>query len=166
MRPRSISLTKSVMLIFTLCFGFSFFSCDKNIEEIYDYPNVDERLHEHFRKFQEEGKKRGIKVDLERLNVAGSIEKINVRGVVGLCNINNDNKVIIDEDFWQRSSYSSKELIVFHELGHCYLQLSHSTKASDSGVCKSIMRPGDGSCLDFYNAQTRTKLIDDLFLKE
>jgi len=49
-------------------------------------------------------------------------------------------------------------------LGHCYLLLSHNTDVSNDGICESIMRPGNGGCLDFYNATTRVKLIDDLFL--
>lgn len=160
MHLKSRSLTKSAKFVFIL--SFLFYTCSKNTEEIYNYPNVDERLYEYFKKFEEEGKKRGIIVNLVKSNIYGSITKINVKGVVGLCN-NSNNKVTIDEDFWARSSHSSKELIVFHELGHCCLQLLHNNAASNSGICKSIMRAGNGDCLDFYNAKTRTELIDELF---
>jgi len=163
MHLTSISLSKLLALTLMLILHFFLSSCNKNSEEIYNYPNVDERLHEYFKRFEEEGEKRGLKIDLRKSNITGSIAKINVSGIVGLCNSNGNNKVIIDEDFWARSSYSSKELIIFHELGHCYLQLPHNTNISKGGICKSIMRPGNGSCLDFYNAKTRVKLIDELF---
>lgn len=133
------------------------------MEKIYYYPNVDVRLHEYFKKFEEEGKKRGLKVDLAKSNIYGKIEKINTKGIVGLCGNGNNNKVIIDEGFWARSSYYSKELVVFHELGHCYLQLHHNMNPSNNGICKSIMRSGDGGCLDYYNSETRAELIDELF---
>jgi len=155
-------LTKSIPFFFLASLIFFLASCAKNTEAIYHYSDVDKRLHEYFKKFEEEGKKRGLTVDLEKSNISGSIATINVNGIVGLCNYS-ANKVIIDEDFWTRSSNASKELIVFHELGHCYLHLSHNTIPSNDGVCKSIMRPGDGGCLDFYNATTRVKLIDGLF---
>jgi len=155
-------LTKSVVFIFLASLFIFLSSCDKQAVEIYNYSAVDVRLQAYFKKFEEEGNKRGLTIDLAKANIAGSIAKINVKGVVGLCNSNNRG-VIIDEDFWARSSHASKELIVFHELGHCYLLLPHRTDVANEGICKSIMRPGDGGCLDFYNATTRVKLLDDLF---
>lgn len=159
MSLKIVSLIK--FLVISLIFFLS--SCDKNTAELSNYPNVDERLHEYFKRFEEEGEKRGIIVNLEKSNISGNITKINVTGIVGLCNSRNNNEVMIDEAFWTRSSYISKELIVFHELGHCYLQLPHRAQTSINGICKSIMRPGNGGCLDYYNAKTRTELIDELF---
>lgn len=162
MHFKKIFFAKFLVLFFILNLSFFLSSCDKNTAEMYNYSNVDKRLQVHFKKFEEEGNKRGLKVDLEKANISGSITKINIDGIVGLCN-SSGNKVIIDEDFWARSSYASKELIIFHELGHCYLQLPHSVNTSNNGICESIMRPGDGGCIDYYNAKTRIKLIDELF---
>ncbi len=161
MPSKSVSFTPPTKLFFILSLSFLFYNCDKQMEEIYNYSNVDERLHPYFKKFEQEGKKRGLIIDLEKANIYGSIEVIQNSGIVGLCG--NNEKVIIDKDFWARSSHYSKELVVFHELGHCYLQLSHSTHIANNGTCKSIMRPGDGGCLDYYNSGTRTKLLDELF---
>ena len=158
---KNVSFSSLTKLFFILSLNFLLYNCEKQIEEIDYYPNADERLHPYFKKFEQEGKKRGLIIDLEKSNIYGSIEVIHNNGIVGLCG--NNNKVVIDEDFWERSSHYSKELIIFHELGHCYLQLSHSTHISNNGTCKSIMRPGDGSCLDYYNSGTRTRLLDELF---
>ncbi len=159
---KNIFLSQSAELAFIIGLSILFYTCKKSPEEIYPYPNVDEQLHEYFKKFEEEGKKRGVNVDLIKSEVHGSLTKINANSIVGICN-KNTTRVIIDKDFWARSSNSSKELIIFHELGHCYLKLPHSSNATHDGVCLSIMRPGNGGCLDYYNSKTRDKMIDELF---
>ncbi|MFK7982644.1 MAG: hypothetical protein AB8G86_21880 [Saprospiraceae bacterium] len=158
---KNVSLYAPTKVFFILSLSFLLYNCEKQIEEINYYSNVDERLHPYFKKFEQEGKKRGLIIDLEKSNIYGSIERIQNNGIVGLCG--NNEKVVIDDNFWARSSHYSKELVVFHELGHCYLQLPHSTHISNNGTCKSIMRPGNGGCLDYYNSGTRTRLLDELF---
>lgn len=162
MRLKNVHLIPSVKLAFIIGLSFFFHACDKSVEEIYTYPNVDEQLQEYFKNFEEEGRKRGVKVDLIGSNVHGSLAKIEYNQILGLCN-NNTTMVIIDQDFWASSSHLSKELIIFHELGHCYLKLAHNTIVNNNGICNSIMRPGNGDCLDYYNSRTREKMIDELF---
>lgn len=159
---KNLSFIQSLELFFIISISLLFYTCKKNTEEICIYPNVDEPLHKYFKKFEEEGKKRGVKVDLIKSKVYGSLTKIHANSIVGICD-NNKTRVFIDKDFWDRSSDLSKELIIFHELGHCYLKLPHKTNTSNDGVCQSIMRPGNGNCLDFYTSKTREKMIDELF---
>jgi hypothetical protein len=54
-------------------------------------------------------------------------------------------------------------MVVFHELGHCYLGRGHSEETHPNGVCKSIMRSGNGGCFDNYNSTTREAYLDELF---
>jgi len=54
-------------------------------------------------------------------------------------------------------------LLVFHELGHCSLNLGHQ-EDKVGGICQSIMRSGLGGCVDNYNATNRSDYLDDLFI--
>ncbi|MFK7979626.1 MAG: putative metallopeptidase, partial [Saprospiraceae bacterium] len=56
-------------------------------------------------------------------------------GYIGLCATTGERQIVIDEKFWKRSSELSKELIVFHELGHCVLERNHFDEKSGNGTC-------------------------------
>lgn len=46
--------------------------------------------------------------------------------LLGQCQIyGNDRLVIVDTNFWAKASIDSKRALVFHELGHCYLNRGH-----------------------------------------
>ena len=48
--------------------------------------------------------------------------------ILGQCHIyGNDRLVLVDQAFWQTASEDHKRSLVFHELGHCYLNRSHRT---------------------------------------
>lgn len=130
------------------------------------FPNVADELVPFFEKFEEEALRRGIKVDLANANIRGEIKEIEKDHVAGQCSysrFNNPRQVTIDETFWGRSSTLFKEFIVFHELGHCYLDRSHLESSFSNGVCVSIMRSGVGDCFDNYRQSTREGYIDELF---
>ena len=143
------------------------FSCQKelDIEVTKTYPNVDADLWSHFQNFEEEASKRGLDIDLVASGITGSIEKIHAMGTVGLCNhrLDKPNHLIIDIDFWNKASEISKEMIVFHELGHCYLARGHKDEAHNDGTCASIMRSGKSGCVDFYNSSNRSTYLDELY---
>ncbi len=144
--------------------------CDKNADEEVIEParfrNVATELVPYFERFEAEAAKRGMKVDLSSANIRGEIKEIEERHVAGRCSysrFNNPRLVTIDESFWNRSSVLFKEFIVFHELGHCFLDRGHLETAFSNGVCVSIMRSGVGDCFDNYRQSTREGYIDELF---
>jgi len=104
-------------------------------------------------------------VDLTDAGITGVIEEIDEDHVAGQCAFprNRPNEVTVDESFWVRGSDLFKEFIVFHELGHCYLFRPHLEDQFSNGACVSIMRSGNGSCLDNYRNSTREFYIDELF---
>lgn len=130
-----------------------------------EYPGVDRDLWIYFQRFEEAGKERGVNIDLIERGITGEVTAISHAHVVGLCNHNTNepNHVIIDENFWTRSSTLKKELIIFHELGHCYLTLGHNDNKNNDGTCSSIMRSGTGGCIDMYNSGNRDTYLDELF---
>lgn len=58
---------------------------------------------------------------------------------VGSCNTLTK-EVQIKRSFWNSSDYYTRKQIMFHELGHCYLNLGHNS-ATQNGVPLSIMYP-------------------------
>lgn len=157
-KPPYIECSKiSIFLVF-----FLFFSCQKEEIKPIFYQNVAEELHPYFQKFELEAARRGKTCSLAETDIIGRFGTLR-KDVVGLCSRRAQREIIIDKWFWERSSELSKELIVFHELGHCFLKRKHSNKQSNDGTCSSIMRSGKGGCIDFYTAKNRSRLLDELF---
>jgi len=127
------------------------------------YPLVDEKLWPFFEQFEVEAKQRGLTINLVTQQIQATIESIPAPNI-GLCNRATNNRVIvIDQDFWTNRSELKRELIVFHELGHCSLNLEHR-EDNAGGVCKSIMRSGHEGCVDNYSSVTRAAYLDELFI--
>lgn len=131
------------------------------------YPNVEETLWPYFATFEREAKTRGLQVDLAEASISASIQEISEQHVAGLCSYRSyrPNEITIDQSFWTRSSSLFRELIVFHELGHCYLGRDHMEDTFPNGLCKSIMRSGTCCCRDAYTNTNRTYYLDELFSK-
>ena len=54
-------------------------------------------------------------------------------------------EIEIDSSYWEQASYSEKEQLIFHELGHCALRLDHNENILDlkeyGKIPESIMFP-------------------------
>ncbi|MFT6336293.1 MAG: hypothetical protein ACJATI_003051 [Halioglobus sp.] len=155
----------------TLLFIFvlSIISCQQTLVE--EEPiqslggDIPAELTSYFRDFQEEAGQHGVIVDYDAANVTAEIQQLNQGSVAGTCSTNgyNTRHITIDKDFWNKASHSLKEMIIFHELGHCILGRGHKEDTFENGVCQSIMRSGLGSCKDAYVAQNRAYFISELF---
>ncbi len=161
-------MTQQINLLRTVKFTYIFLlisvllSCQKEPPELKIYPDVSIELCPFFYSFEREAAKRGVIVDLRNAAIKGRLTKIN-GSAVGICIKHDMKEILIDREFWERSSQLIKELIVFHELGHCYLHKSHNNQTATNGTCESIMRSGLGGCIDFYNENTRDDLLDEFF---
>ena len=129
------------------------------------YAGVDESLWTYFERFEEEGRNRGVTIDLRAARITGLLDKIEQDRVLGQCNYrrNNHNRVTVDESFWNATSDRGREFVVFHELGHCFLLRDHAEDAFLNGTCSSIMRSGNGTCRNNYTRLTREAYLDELF---
>jgi len=126
---------------------------------------VDSRIQVYFDRFVSEGANRGITVDFDQIEVEGKIEGIDGNNVHGQCQSNSAkaNTLIVDTDFWNGASDIEKEFVIFHELGHCYLDRSHLDTQNSDGSCASMMHSGTSGCNNLYNAMTRGAYLDELF---
>lgn len=144
-------------------------SCDRNeVEPILleeENTAIQAELRPYFNRFIEEGAERGFQIDLEIAGITGVIQDIDREHVAGTCTYgtHTPGDIVIDSDFWFNSTALWKEMVIFHELGHCYLHRDHLETAHANGICTSIMRSGAEDCRDNYNSNTRETYIDELF---
>lgn len=134
-------------------------------EEFIGYANVDSRLWSHFEDFESAAAERGISINLRDFNITGKIESIQDNGVAGTCTYgtHRPSDIVIDQQFWNRSSAIGREEVVFHELGHCYLMRGHTEETVQNNICASIMRSGTGNCFNAYSVINRDYYLDELF---
>lgn len=146
---------------------FLFLSCQKDQPDSQErvFPGVERALWPYFKSFEEEALSRGLSIDLVEFGITGSIDNIPEDHVIGRCQYGRfvDNHITIDQPFWNGNSHLSREMVVYHELGHCYLGRGHREDAFRTGLCESIMRSGTCCCRDAYNTSNRSYYLDELF---
>jgi len=141
-----------------------YISCDQdNIDEFY---YVDTEVRAFFDSFEAEGKMRGFAIDLAKDGIKACIKVIIEDDVVGQCqtSANGSHTIIIDKERWDLSNHYEREFIVFHELGHCYLQRGHLNTKDQNGFCLSMMHGDASVCRNAYALNKRKDYIDELFL--
>lgn len=137
-----------------------FLSCSEEKQE----QTIDAELQKYFQSFQQEARSRGVDLNLEDEQIDGYISNISGQGVIGNCTryASGKKELTIDTDHWNTSTDSEKELVVFHELGHCILGRVHTEEKDRQGKCVSIMTAGKGACKLNY-ATNRTAYLNELF---
>lgn len=62
---------------------------------------------------------------------------------IGICrrlhSNSHHNVIVIKESYWNTATEASREQLMFHELGHCVLRLSHNDNMWTDGCPSSIM---------------------------
>ncbi len=122
-------------------------------------------LHDFLSTFELEAASRGFRINLDELDIDVVIEEIDDDNVAGTCQYspNRPNLVTIDRSFWDSASDIWREMVVFHELGHCVLGRGHREDMDENGSCLSIIQSGLGTCILRYNQVNRDYYIDELF---
>ncbi len=174
MNLKSVISLERVAILGLIC--VTCISCnqgDQDLEELIaqqeapptTYPLVEESLWSYFRSFEEEAADRGIDIDINALRITGEISDLEGPSVAGQCNYNSrrPNHISIDSGFWRFAPQNVREMIVYHELGHCVLYRGHSEATLANGICASIMRSGSEGCRDNYTSRTKSFYIDELF---
>ena len=162
-------LFKRLFVLLMISLGATACSEDEIMSEVVPeevgYAGVDKALWPYFERFEAEGRARGQVVDLRLAQITGMIEKIDAERVLGQCSYqrNRPGHLTIDTEFWEINSDLAREFVVFHELGHCFLQRNHREDVLANGRCASIMRSGNGTCRDGYNRLTRDAYLEELF---
>lgn len=128
------------------------------------YSDVDSRLWEHFEKFENEARLRNQIFNLNALGITGVISDIPDAGVAGTCQYGQHiHHVTVDQQYWNNASDLQREMVVFHELGHCVLGRGHREGANNNGICISVMNSGLADCRVIYSNTNRPLYLDELF---
>ncbi len=109
----------------------------------------------YFDKFQDEGSKRGVLVGL-----SVDLEFADLEGQNGRCDYGK--RILIDRGSWDMESEVNREVVMFHEMGHCILnRRNHTDILLDNGQPSSIM---DGRYRPQYAyVENREYYLDELF---
>lgn len=140
-----------------------FAACSGNDPALAD-PFVEEEIATYFRRFEDEGHRRGLVIDLQAAGIEGYFTDIEEDRVYGQCQqSSNWKRLYVDIPYWEQARELEKEFLIFHELGHCYLGRGHLDEANPDGTCVSIMQSSSDSCQANYTLTTRAAYLDELF---
>ena len=126
---------------------------------------VESSLLTYYRTFEAEAAARGLFIDLDDYDLESYISEISDEGVAGTCQYHShsSNVITIDLSFWENANPALRELVVFHELGHCVLNQGHREGENNQGACISLMNSGTSGCNVYYNEENREYYLDELF---
>ena len=130
--------------------------------------DVTDELSIHFENFEIEAAKRNLDINLSSLDLTAEIASIHEDNIAGTCSYSSHhgNHVVIDQEFWNQASFILREMVVFHELGHCVLAQGHREQTDAQGHCLSLMQSGTSGCRLLYNNTNRNYYLDELFFFE
>ena len=157
-------------LLFLLCIVFSSCQEDLVVEDNFETvnANIAPSLMPYFETFREKALEHDLVIDYSNANVTAEIKLIDEESVAGSCTTNGHDltHITIDQTFWIQASHLLREMVIFHELGHCILGRGHKESSFSNGICHSIMRSGLGTCRDAYITENRDYFIEELFTAE
>jgi hypothetical protein len=115
-------------------------SCQKQLIEPTVY-QIDKELQPFLTTFTEEARKRGIEIKPENLIMKFDSSSANLCGKFTKQPSNEQRTIIIKKDFlcWKNVPIQNKEALVFHELGHCFLNRTHRDDLLPNGAEASLM---------------------------
>ena len=123
-------------------------------------------LSPYIQTFIAEGRKRGHSIPDDLDGITYEIKALEENGIAGVCywSSNQPNHIVINSAYWNQFNSDQKEAVLFHELGHCYLNREHNDAALPSGNCTSLMHSGTvQNCIHAYSGTNKTYYLDELF---
>lgn len=134
------------------------FSCSQENESI-----MNNEFITYVESFKIEATQRNINIDKE-LSVLSVVFSELEDDIVGQCVSYSDGskKILISPTKWNNEDSMGKELLLFHELGHCVLHRDH-LNTTNRKSCISIMRESNSICELNYNYENRETYLDELF---
>lgn len=144
-------------------------SCVHGYLSSYEY-NEFATVEEISAQFEVEALKRGVILDSSnytKIQLDWGFEKLSpeVRDALAFCN--SDNEIHINAKMWNYDRNDSREMVLFHELGHCMLGREHREDLIDEDKPNqrpvSIMYPRRSILSISTYRKYRTEYLDELF---
>lgn len=141
-----------------------FITCSLSEYNLHNNAPTDPAIQEYFDRFETEASFFGLEFDVAGKNIYGIISDLDSNRI-GNCSFskNHPRRITIDREYWDGANDMEREYVIFHELGHCYLERIHDNSKSGSGMCRSIMQSGESDCYLIYNGKTRDYYLKELF---
>lgn len=70
-------------------------------------------------------------------------------------------EIVVDAEQWWRLTNTQREILIFHELGHCELGREHDRTVFETGIPTTLMNPDILN--PFYYLLNKKYYIDELF---
>jgi hypothetical protein len=120
--------------------------CAKSADEHTAAVQIDPAAAQYVARFEESAASYGRAVTVTDLVVEfGEVEAVpgESGGARGVCSAATGQTpvVTLSREAWDRSSDAEREELVFHELGHCLLGLTHEAGINSDGIPTSVMNP-------------------------
>lgn len=159
MNKRKVATESKLLKVLGLVAIVVLAGCQTNIPDDVD-GYVDSFIHEaELRGHDMSAVRRGLTIEFGELpdNKAGSSKKSFFSRTITLASL-----------IWKQMNDRQREMLVFHELGHCVLERDHKNDRLPLGQCASIMREGgEEACVaDIFSESWRSYYIDELFNPE
>lgn len=145
-----------------------FLSCSETTQEGF----IDPEFQSYIDKFVAEAALRGDTIDIIQSGLSVIFEDDGTTtDYAGVCRNrfgSSSNEIGIEKGFWEDSNESTREWLIFHELGHCVLGRDHDNSKYDNGMWKSLMRGGELTGIDTrqplcYIWDRQAFYLDELF---
>lgn len=146
-----------------LALALALSGCGKGV---YGPTQIDPAFGSYIKTFETEAASRGKDIAVRGLTIRfGTLSGGVDGGRDGECNIGaGGREIVIDPTYWAAQPEAGREVLLFHELGHCVLNRAHKTEKVFSGSgfeSASIMAPTILSASQ-YDPE-RGSLLDELF---
>lgn len=105
-----------------------------------------EEFGSYVRLFTNESESRGLSIDTTglRIYMVEFGEALRNQGVIGLCSPEGDKQIIyVSQADWNSYDSLQREMLIFHEMGHCLLQEEHDQSTDAEGVPMDLMFPSN-----------------------
>jgi hypothetical protein len=117
---------------------------------------VDEKLQPYFNKFEQD-------IGIAPVGVVAFFDDVKLPALA-TCTTSPFHlpEIRVDYIWWEGASEDSREQLIYHELGHCVLDLGHNPNLNEYGCPESIMYPyvfGKTSCYKHYKPYYYEELI-------
>ncbi len=127
--------------------------------------NMDQEAGVYLRFFRQAAIMRGLSLNYETLRVY-KVDRFPWSDIndytIGVCLRKAEKHVIlIKEEYWDRADSVSREMLMFHELGHCILDLPHNLATRPNGDPVSLMYPTIFESSTYYD--NHEPYLDELF---
>ena len=132
---------------------------------------VDNTIKPFLNKFIHEYENRGHSLDPSNISISiipYSVELFGDTNVAGVCYFDHpfmgpEPTIVLQKEMWAKIGFSMKEVIIYHELGHCLLNRDHCEYVDPTRTgYASIMGPNAAHIVDNF-VNNRKEMLDELF---